>query len=222
MQGRTWHPQLLHPGHVQWVPSTLSPAPAAGEGSTHTHTRQHHVPVGWGRTEQDGMEEPPLFPGATSGSHPPASPSACSSRARLPPRNTPSASPTATRSHPLGTKPSLGPGTASSLGAAASGAATATPSPPRAGVSTCCVPSHPDRGAGKQVPPPLHCCCCWGTPHSKDPQGTQGKKQHPGLGCPAEGRRVLQPWRFKAMALTPIPSFTCGTVGHPCLAQLLP
>lgn len=98
MQGRTRHPQLLHTGHVWWVASTLSPAPAAGGGGTRTPP-QRRVPVGWGVTEQDGMEEPPLSPGAVSSSHPSASSAACSSRARIPPRNTPAASPTATRSH---------------------------------------------------------------------------------------------------------------------------
>lgn len=117
------------------APSIPSPWPHSVGAVTQTQlqqpekvactSQQCHIPSYWGRTERDGMKSHccPLAPAVAPT---PASSAACSSRAWLPPK-TPSASPQPPAAIPLGTEPALGPGAASSLGATASGAATAIP-----------------------------------------------------------------------------------------------
>lgn len=145
MQGRTWHPHLLHPGPIWWV---LSPSPSS------CSQRRWHVPACWGRTQQDGMKShccllaPAMAPT-------PASSAVCSSRPWLPPK-TLSASPSTTRSHSLGTEPA--PGLAWPPPRAPLPAGLLQPCPSQSsGQSLGCVPSCPDSGASTGAPAPLPC-----------------------------------------------------------------
>lgn len=189
VQGKTQHPQLLHPGHFQWV------LPA------HSWRWRHRIPVGWGSMEENGMAESPLSLSASSSSHHPAS----SSQAWLPPENTLAASPTATRSRSPGHEASAWAWRWLLYGH-------------RCQRGCCSHPQLKEHSLCPQPPwghPPAPCCCQAPPLPSlprpttvRTPQGTQGKKEHPRARVPGGG----------CFRVTPTPSFPHGTAGHLGLA----
>lgn len=216
MQGRTQHPQLLHRGRIRWVPSTLSPAPAAREGGTHTPAAP--CPCGLGRDRAGWDGRATVVPWHCQQLPPPCQLGSVLLLGTAPSQKHPGCLP---HGHPQ-----------PSPRHEASAWAWRCLLPRHRCQRGCYSQPHPKerqvRGEHSLNPPckagvgatsPCTLSAAGGPPAARTPRTPKVRSSIQRLGCLAEGWRVLQPWCFRATALTSIPSFTRSTVSHPCLAQ---